>query len=117
MPKKFRVVKLLSAEHWKPFHALLADRRMTVDGARAWLLERGYVLSRSAVWNYIDYQRGGKPAVRVRRLFGSCTDAELRRKVADWLPRLHGRELSSLAMFAAFMLTTSREKQGEAGRV
>src|SRR5688500_8611988 len=45
----YKVDEDLSPADREPYLALLHDPRTTIDAARAWLLERGYAPSRSAV--------------------------------------------------------------------
>ena len=53
MARKMIIPRIIRDEHWQEFNALLLHfRNISVDAARAWLSERGYKVSRHAIWNY-----------------------------------------------------------------
>jgi hypothetical protein len=109
----FKVADILADEHWDSFHSLLADRRQTVVGLHAWLLERGYRLSRIAVWNY-------RRSLARRAALGLCpawagySDAALRGKIIEAIQTLTARDLAILAAVAGGMAGTL-QPHGHAG--
>ncbi len=111
MSRPFRLTTLLSDKHWHPFHALLADRRATVDGARDWLRRRGYKVSRGAVGNYLRIIRRSPRRALGCELAGK-SDAELRRTLRGRAAQLADPELLTLALFAAFLAGADAEPGG-----
>ena len=98
----FRISDILTAADWEPFHALLHERKQTVRSLHAWLIGRGYACSTNAVWNYRRAVRN--TAIPTANPSLSCgTDAAARKRIANILPRLHGRELAYLAVLAEFI--------------
>lgn len=98
MARHWKVQDVLSEEDWRPFHSLLQKRRTTISRASAWLLGRGYRISRGAIANYIRSYRMC-PAVEARRQIGGGSDATVRRNLSKHIARLSGADLTAVACF------------------
>lgn len=108
MSRRCRVETLLRDEEWEAFHALLADRRTTVDAARQWLTDRGRRISRGAVHRHMRLQRDrGLPALG--RDVGTADDGELRARVFAAARALGGRELRTSALVAVALMPSPAE--------
>jgi hypothetical protein len=92
----------LSKRHWHSFHAVLLDRRRTIDDARRWLNEHGYSISRSAIGRYRRMLQDG-PLMDLRRLIDVRTDADARRIIRRAIGQIEGRELAMLAVLAGLL--------------
>jgi hypothetical protein len=101
-----KITTTLKDEHWEPFHELLADRTTTTDDARDWLQSRGYMISRTAVGNYRSRYRQ-RTMFTLRAELGCKGDTQTRRMVRTWMLKLEGAELTTLALFAAFLVNTT----------
>jgi hypothetical protein len=107
MARKFKIVQYLLVEDWGPFHDLLRDRRTTLDSAAAWLKSRGYSISRKAVCNY-------RRAVENLAIEAALNEGETRREslrqVMFYSEQMNARQLSLLALFAAFLASPYQRK-------
>ena len=108
MSRLGNIERELKAEHWREFHALLMDRRRTIDDAHAWLTERGYDFSRSAVARYHKtYRESSSFWLRLQLTGGYASDEDVRRTIANNCEKLTGQSLTSLAVYASFLLIGS----------
>ena len=103
MAQHFRISTILSDEHWAEFLQLLGHRKTTADVAHAWLTDRDYKLSRSAVGNFMQAQKSGS-LYRLRVSLGIGSDNDARRIVGQIAAQLPSRELMHLTLTAAYLL-------------
>lgn len=98
-----QLIRILKDEDWDAFHALASDVRQTTDDLWGWLLSRGYVISRSAVWRYVAACRD-RAMFPARSTLGCRSDSALRRKLTAWIQTLQGAELAMVGVMAAFLV-------------
>ena len=77
MSLPFAIEHRLSKSHLAEFHELILDTAILYDDAHAWVMERGYRISRNAVGNYIRHARS-HALFPLRRLVGLGDDTRLR---------------------------------------
>jgi hypothetical protein len=105
------VEQRLSGEHLAAFRELILSGPVTIDAATAWLKERGYRVSHGALGGWMKHAHA-QSLFPIRRLAGLGNDAETRRQLALWAERLSGDELSSLALFAVYLLSIQAARRG-----
>ena len=99
MGLQFKLKTMLTDEHFDAFLTLAADRRATVDKLWAWVMERGYLISRAAVGHYWRRLRRQR---EVCDLAGYSDDA-LRARIIQAVQGMSGRDLCILALLALGM--------------
>ena len=99
-----RITNELSDDELGIFHALLFDRRTTIDNATEWLRERGHGIGHTAVGNYVQRFRR-RPVFAHLVSMGVSTDAQMRLRVCQASKQLQGEQLAHLAVFSAYLLT------------
>src|SRR5947209_8212612 len=98
MAQKLRLDMILRSEHAKELHALMSDRRLTIDYITAWLRDHGYSISRNSVWNYRRF------LARTWRPDGTRTQdsmASVRNKLRLGLSDLTFDQLGAVAMLVS----------------
>jgi hypothetical protein len=101
MAQLFAVAKRLKDKDWEPFHAMLRRRDTTIKIAHAWILERGYHISRGAVWQYMKALANRPIGMQV---LSDAGPQECRRQIARDCHRLNDQELAAVSMFVAFLV-------------
>jgi hypothetical protein len=103
MACRHKVELILSADALESFRAFSTLPNTTTDRARAWLMDRGFSVSRSAVGNYRRrFLRDGIVCLRPR--LGVRDDPQARQLVVEAANRLSRDELTHLAVTAVCLL-------------
>lgn len=102
MPKHTLITDGLDDAALRDFHTLLDDRKVTIDAARSWLVERGLRVGRTAVGRYLFKYRSD-PVRKLRDEMGLDGAADLRAMVWQITRRLVGNDLALLALYACYL--------------
>ena len=106
MSQPYKLDQILSDEDYPAFRELLLNRRTTIRGARRWLLEHGYRICWGAVSSYRDHLLQ-QSLFRLRPIIGIGGDDDARRRLGIWAKTLSGESLTSLVLFAAYLVNMS----------
>ncbi len=102
MAQHFAVLDRMTDGDYEAFHTLLEDRHTTIKSAKAWLMARGFMASRSAVARYMKRRRDS--SLFKFRLVTGLTDKGMRRAINTAAKHLRGRDLEQLAVYSVFLL-------------
>lgn len=95
--QKFAISARLSDADFNAFNTFALGRATTIDSAQKWLQEKGYRISRGAVWKYVR-------ALRTGRVFATGFDRGAAEKVIlAAVPSLCDVDLAALAGFAGYL--------------